>query len=471
VHGACAIKQGPVSPDDFKVANRVIGLGGKLSRRQVDIVFELFDLDHDGFISGEDTASVMGVDFVYKLEATAGREGKLTFAPPPDYRDEMVSKDDDLLRTDVGTDDEEISLIAYITNYLRQLGIGSAAGCVGAIAGFALAPIDLVKTRMQLQRIRPDGVRMYQNTMDCFMRAFRHEGIGGLYRGTLPFLIGIVPQRAFQLTLYSQISKTFEEKDDITGQLVVPLPFQILAGGVAGACKVLFGNPLDIARIELQTLGETARMMKARGRQAPSGSFGEIAKELGAVGYYRGASSTLWRDIPFSATFFPCYTATKLFLPTIEGYQSDEFRDAFFAAALAAIPAALVTTPADVIKTRLQSAHREGDITYTGVRQCALKIYKHEGAGAFFKGAWLRALRAGPQMGLTMAAYEKLSDMWGVNNNKRRMDSRGLSSDSSDYRRAYPMRGYGSKTEDIDGLMQHMGMSAPESAEDENGKK
>jgi solute carrier family 25 aspartate/glutamate transporter 12/13 len=307
--------------------------------------------------------------------------------------------------------------------------------------------------------------------MDCFMRAFRHEGIGGLYRGTLPFLIGIVPQRAFQLTLYSQISKTFEEKDDITGQLVVPLPFQILAGGVAGACKVLFGNPLDIARIELQTLGETARMMKARGRQAPSGSFGEIAKELGAVGYYRGASSTLWRDIPFSATFFPCYTATKLFLPTIEGYQSDEFRDAFFAAALAAIPAALVTTPADVIKTRLQSAHREGDITYTGVRQCALKIYKHEGAGAFFKGAWLRALRAGPQMGLTMAAYEKLSDMWGVNNNKRRMDSRGLSSDSSDYRRAYPMRGYGSKTEDIDGLMQHMGMSAPESAEDENGKK
>jgi hypothetical protein len=33
---ACQIKKGPVSPDDFKVANRVFGLGGRLSRKQVD---------------------------------------------------------------------------------------------------------------------------------------------------------------------------------------------------------------------------------------------------------------------------------------------------------------------------------------------------------------------------------------------------------------------------------------------------
>jgi CRP-like cAMP-binding protein len=41
------IKKGPVSPDDFKVANRVLGHGGRLSRRQVDIIFQLFDLDRD----------------------------------------------------------------------------------------------------------------------------------------------------------------------------------------------------------------------------------------------------------------------------------------------------------------------------------------------------------------------------------------------------------------------------------------
>jgi hypothetical protein len=56
------IKKGPLSPDDFKVANRVLGLGGRLSRQQVDIVFGLFDLDCNGYVSHEDTVKVCGAD-------------------------------------------------------------------------------------------------------------------------------------------------------------------------------------------------------------------------------------------------------------------------------------------------------------------------------------------------------------------------------------------------------------------------
>jgi solute carrier family 25 aspartate/glutamate transporter 12/13 len=465
IHRACEIKKGPVSSDDFKVANLVIGLGGKLSRRQVEIVFQLFDLDHDGFISGEDTATVMGIDFVYKLEATAGREGKLTFAPPPDYRHEIKSVDSQVVL--VSEEEGEISLVAYTTNYLRQLGIGAAAGCVGAIAGFVLAPLDLVKTRLQLQRIRPDGVRMYKDTMDCFRRAFSENRTSGLYRGTLPYLVGIVPQRAFQLTVYSQICKTWEYKDEATGEVSVPLLFQILAGGFGGACKVLFGNPMAIAKIELQTEGETTRIQRARGIHVkPPLSFTAVAKELGVVGYYRGAASSLWRDIPFSAMFFPLYTGIKDFLPTLEGYRSHDTGDAFLAGVAAAIPAAIATTPADVIKTRLQSPRRIGDVAYTGMRQCATKIYKHEGVGAFFKGAGFRALRSSLPLGLTMAAYEHLTASFGVGNQPKSVVT---NSDPSDYRRAYPMRGYGSKAEDIDGLLQQMGMTKPSDAD--NKKK
>ena len=81
IERAYEIKEGPISPDDFKVANRV--MGGRLSRRQVDIVFQLFDLDRDGFLSAEDAFSVCGVEMAYRLEPVRGREGKLTFAPPP----------------------------------------------------------------------------------------------------------------------------------------------------------------------------------------------------------------------------------------------------------------------------------------------------------------------------------------------------------------------------------------------------
>lgn len=137
IRNACDIKKGPVSPDDFKVANRVIGLGGKLSRRQVDIIFQLFDLDRDGFVAPEDVASVVGFDFVRRLEAVKGREGKLTFAPPPDFRDTPgLSEAIELLETK--------TLAARLLNFLQSFGLAAIAGGIGATAVY---PIDLGTTR------------------------------------------------------------------------------------------------------------------------------------------------------------------------------------------------------------------------------------------------------------------------------------------------------------------------------------
>lgn len=51
------------------------------------------------------------------------------------------------------------------------------------------------------------------------------------------------------------------------------------------------------------------------------------------------------------------------------------------------IPAASLTTPADVIKTRLQVAARAGQTTYNGVFDAAVKIWKEEGGTSFWKGA------------------------------------------------------------------------------------
>lgn len=50
------------------------------------------------------------------------------------------------------------------------------------------------------------------------------------------------------------------------------------------------------------------------------------------------------------------------------------------------VPAAYLVTPADVIKTRLQVAAREGQTTYSGVLDACRKIWKEEGGSAFWKG-------------------------------------------------------------------------------------
>lgn len=78
------------------------------------------------------------------------------------------------------------------------------------------------------------------------------------------------------------------------------------------------------------------------------------------------------------------------------------------AGAIAGMPAAYLTTPCDVIKTRLQVEARKGEQTYTGLRHAAKTIWKEEGFKAFFKGGPARIMRSSPQFGFTLAGYEVL---------------------------------------------------------------
>jgi solute carrier family 25 aspartate/glutamate transporter 12/13 len=74
--------------------------------------------------------------------------------------------------------------------------------------------------------------------------------------------------------------------------------------------------------------------------------------------------------------------------------------------ALAAVPAAVVTSPFDFLKTRLQVAPRPGEATYGGIFDCIHKVYEKEGPSAFFKGVVPRVCRLTPQMGISMFLYE-----------------------------------------------------------------
>lgn len=292
------------------------------------------------------------------------------------------------------------SFLSEVFENIYNFGLGSIAGAFGATVVY---PIDLVKTRMQNQRKAAGSKPLqYSNSIDCFKKVVKHEGFKGLYSGLGPQLVGVAPEKAIKLTVNDLVRGIFAKSDG-----TVPISGEIIAGGSAGACQVVFTNPLEIVKIRLQVQGE---MLKHATKEAPvvKQSAMHIVRELGLTGLYKGASACLLRDVPFSAIYFPSYAHLKKDFFGEGPNKRLRTWELLLAGAIAGIPAAYLTTPCDVIKTRLQVQAREGETVYTGLRDAASKIMKEEGFPAFFKGGPARILRSSPQFGCTLAAYEVL---------------------------------------------------------------
>jgi solute carrier family 25 aspartate/glutamate transporter 12/13 len=126
---------------------------------------------------------------------------------------------------------------AFVSRALESsynFALGSFAGAFGA---FMVYPIDLVKTRLQNQRGAQVGQKLYNNSIDCFQKVFRNEGLRGLYSGVLPQLVGVAPEKAIKLTVNDLVRTYFT-----TGEGKIWWGHEVISGGTAGACQVVCRN-------------------------------------------------------------------------------------------------------------------------------------------------------------------------------------------------------------------------------------
>ena len=123
-------------------------------------------------------------------------------------------------------------------------------------------------------------------------------------------------------------------------------------------------------------------------------------------------SACLLRDVPFSAIYFPTYSHLKKDWFGESPTKKLGIPQLLTSGAIASMPAAYLTTPCDVIKTRLQVEARKGQTYSRGLVHCASTIWREEGLKAFYKGGPARILRSSPQFGFTLATYEVLQTLF-----------------------------------------------------------
>ncbi|XP_075067876.1 electrogenic aspartate/glutamate antiporter SLC25A13, mitochondrial [Mixophyes fleayi] len=362
------------------------------NRKDIEVTKEEFVLAAQRF--GQVTP--MEVDILFQLADLYEPRGRMTMADieriAPLEEGALPYNLAEAQRQHQGSGEVSRTILVQVAESAYRFALGSIAGAVGATAVY---PIDLVKTRMQNQRSTGSfvGELMYKNSFDCFKKVLRYEGFFGLYRGLLPQLLGVAPEKAIKLTVNDFVRDKFTVKDGS-----IALAAEILAGGCAGGSQVIFTNPLEIVKIRLQVAGEITT--------GPRVSALTVLRDLGFFGLYKGAKACFLRDIPFSAIYFPCYAHMKSCFAGEDGRVSPGYL--LLAGAIAGMPAASLVTPADVIKTRLQVAARAGQTTYTGVIDCFRKILREEGHRALWKGAGARVCRSSPQFGVTLVTYELL---------------------------------------------------------------
>ena len=120
----------------------------------------------------------------------------------------------------------------------------------GAIAGVSeiltMYPLDVVKTRMQLQ-VGKQGA--YTSIMDCFRKIVRQEGFGRLYRGILAPVLVEAPKRATKFAANEQYSRLYL---NLFQQTRMTQPLSILTGVSAGVTEAFVVVSFELVKIRMQ---------------------------------------------------------------------------------------------------------------------------------------------------------------------------------------------------------------------------
>ncbi|XP_037682420.1 calcium-binding mitochondrial carrier protein SCaMC-1 isoform X2 [Choloepus didactylus] len=175
---------------------------------------------------------------------------------------------------------------------------------------------------------------------------------------------------------------------------------QLSAGGIAGAVSRTSTAPLDRLKVMMQVHGSKSNMNIV-------GGFRQMVKEGGIRSLWRGNGINVIKIAPETAVKFWAYEQYKKLL-TEEGQKVGTF-ERFISGSMAGATAQTFIYPMEVIKTRL-AVGKTGQ--YSGIFDCAKKILKREGLGAFYKGYIPNLLGIIPYAGIDLAVYELLKSHW-----------------------------------------------------------
>ncbi|CAH0043560.1 unnamed protein product [Clonostachys solani] len=307
----------------------------------------------------------------------------------------------------------------------------------GAVAAFTIDvlvyPLDTIKTRYQSQDyIKHDATHPLRKPL----------ALRGLYQGIGSVVLATVPAAGLFFSTYENTKTLFSQ-----AMPSAPTPLiHAAASATAEMAACLVIAPAEVIKQNAQMLNASN---KPSSSSSPSSTSIQAFRMLGtgrgsATRLFTGYTALVARNLPFTALQFPMFEHLRARLWESRGGDEPSREQQLLetgvisgaSAGSAGALAAYITTPSDVVKTRmmLSAGERRGDDGAHGSQGKKAKlsawtvtqlVYRERGIRGFFRGGLFRAGWTALGSGLYLGTYD-VAKLWLNRRRANKSDSAGL---------------------------------------------
>jgi len=275
----------------------------------------------------------------------------------------------------------------------------------GVITRACVAPLDVLKIRLQLLTETKGQKAKYNSVVGAFRTTLREEGIFALWKGHIPaqclsMIYGGMQFGSFQYLTKLATENIPHDEDSIVFTGLV----HTSCGSLSGVTATAIAHPVDVLRTRFAVQREPKFYTSVRGAAA------HMYRNEGWQCFYRGLLPSLMQTAPYSGLQFGSYSIfTYLWKRMFEEGPVGHM----VCGASAGLTSKFIVYPMDVVKKRLQvqgfnSAFCEL-ANYSSFTNCSAQIYRHEGIRGLYKGWTAAVLKSCATSGLVFVTYEFFS--------------------------------------------------------------
>ena len=327
------------------------------------------------------------------------------------------------------------------------------SGTAASLSEVITYPLDFLKTRQQLEKARTP-----RSSKKILLDAVRREGLSGLYAGVGPAVARHLVYTPIRVILFERLrdadpwAKAVSHWREIYGRAKSPdrlgsgdesgeasiaegafgrqpsFGSLLVSGLLAGGIAQTIATPIDFVKVRLQS---------AARHGAPTVGIRDVITDAlrteGVKGLWRGAGPSVARAGLVNLGELSTYSIAKRAVigSGVSGFKDDGILTHVASATCSGFVAALISTPADVLKSRIMAGVKEDDHSerdsskygrshthlygrYPGAWRTLMHILRSEGARGLYGGFVPGWLRLAPWQLVYWVSYEKFRELSGL---------------------------------------------------------